>query len=306
LENYEREHNISSTASNELVEGAFNVLGAGLSLLAGSGKSKPVARIKEPEEDELTRLRTLRERLENERLERERNDPELKKRREEEEAKRRAMDSWGLETWNKSIDDLFDEYAEKIKKEIERAHYYKDDTKLISKLEKYRDKQKEIIRKDYGKTSYNLKTRNALSNFKYQCSHLSYNATVLSRQKNPIGTAFVLFNSFLEENKKAIIAGICVSVAIIFFYRIFIFQNIGIVVGSIITVAIMIESVAITSSDENKIAQILFFPILGAIGGFVVGGVAWLLSSFWTFVMVTWSIVMIIAILLAVSAMSDS
>jgi len=100
----------------------------------------------------------------------------------------------------------------------------------------------------------------------------------------------------VKKRKRIIVAAICIPTSFIFFLLIFVFKSIGLVWGSVITVAIMAEAFAITSESNdigNKISQILFIPILGGIGGLVVGGVAWILSSFWTFTMILWSIVML-------------
>ena len=80
--------------------------------------------------------------------------------------------------------------------------------------------------------------------------------------------------------------------------------------GTVIAFAIIAEAISISSNSHsvgNKIAIMLTFPIWGAIGGFILGGGAWILISILsTVVMVLWVIVVIIIDLVAILALSDA
>ena len=132
---------------NELLEGAFNVIGAGLSLLTGSDKpTKPsAAEIKQQREAEWKEkyedlLRRAKERE---------SDPEYQAEERRKKEEREKMDSWSLEEWYKAIDDTIEDIAKEIKYRCAKAVFYKSNAKLLSKLEKYREKFKEKIKRDF-------------------------------------------------------------------------------------------------------------------------------------------------------------
>jgi hypothetical protein len=213
-----------------------------------------------------------------------------------------------LDAYHEEIDFIFDlgvkeitaEFARNNKPGAEMKNETKK-TKILNELEKYREEQKEKLRLyfdrlDSGKKIDKYKIKITLIEFRRKASELSYKAFNKAY-------GFIDSNFIGKKPGKIIRAAVCIPVSIIFFCLIFIFQRIGIVWGSIIAVAIMAEAMAITSpSDDwgNRISQIIFLPILGGIGGIIVGGIAWILSSFWTFIMVTWAIVMIGASLLLI------
>ena len=214
-----------------------------------------------------------------------------------------------LEAYHEEIDFIFDLGVKEITNEFtlhskpgaEMKNETKK-TKILNELEKYREEQKEKLRLSFdtfksGKFTEKAEIKNALLDFHRKAYNLAYESF---KKAN----GFYIDSNFIGKKPGKIIrAAVCIPVSIIFFFLIFIFQRIGIVWGSIIAVAIIAEAMAITGpSDDwgNRISQIIFLPILGGIGGIIVGGIAWILSSFWTFVMVTWAIVMIGASLLLI------
>lgn len=148
--------------SPDLIEGAFTVIGAGLSLLAGSDKP---AKLSAADKDKQREARL--DASEDYYL---RRKEELKKNPLYQAAleKERIQDSWGLEEWYKGIDNIFYRYAKEITDPISRAIYYKSDTKIMNKFEKYRDKQKEKIRLYLEIKNNEKSSRNKKRNAKYQ------------------------------------------------------------------------------------------------------------------------------------------
>jgi uncharacterized membrane protein len=110
----------------------------------------------------------------------------------------------------------------------------------------------------------------------------------------------------LSKNKaKLTVATVSMPVSFIFFILIFVSQSVSIVWGSVIVLGIIFELAAIARTiygiTSEKISEIFTYPIVGAIAGLIVGGVAWILSSFGTFTTVLWVIVILFANFIAIS-----
>jgi len=118
-------------------------------------------------------------------------------------------------------------------------------------------------------------------------------------------------DKYIKNKQRLLAAVICIPVSLILFLMIFVFRSISIVWGSVITLAIITEvGFFVTIFDNGRstgdiIGRILGYSITGAILGLIVGGIAWILSSFWTFTAVLWAIVMLIADSLAIFLLTE-
>jgi hypothetical protein len=111
-----------------------------------------------------------------------------------------------------------------------------------------------------------------------------------------------------RRNKK-IIAALCVPATFVFLILIFVSRSVSVVWGTVILGAIIMEAVMIPSTSYgigNKIAQLVGGPIMGAIGGIVVGVVCWIFSAYWTFMTVLWIVALVIVNLIAIFIASDA
>jgi len=137
---------------------------------------------------------------------------------------------------------------------------------------------------------------------------LRNNNFLLTELYNACKEAWRAADKMLVGKRRKIIAGLCIPVSILFFVLIFITGNISVIWGTIICVAIILEiAFAVVKSNglESKTFYLISGPILGGIGGLIVGFVVWLFSSFQTFSMVLWIIAMLILDAVAIFAFSD-
>jgi hypothetical protein len=111
-----------------------------------------------------------------------------------------------------------------------------------------------------------------------------------------------------RRNKK-IIAALCVPATFLFLILIFVSRSVPVVWGTIILGAIILEAAMIPSTSYgigNKIAQLVCAPIMGAVGGAVVGVVCWIFSAYWAFMTVLWIVALVIVNLIAIFIASDA
>jgi hypothetical protein len=106
-----------------------------------------------------------------------------------------------------------------------------------------------------------------------------------------------------SKRNKIIKAAVSLPVSVFFFYNIFVLHNISLVIGSVICVAIIAAMSGIHAfyaglgGAIEGIIKMFSMAFAGAIGGLIVGGVAYLLSAIAIPAVVTvlWTIVIIIA-----------
>jgi hypothetical protein len=90
-------------------------------------------------------------------------------------------------------------------------------------------------------------------------------------------------NEIKTRRNKKIIAALCIPATFLFLFLIFVSRSVPVIWGTIILGAIIVEAVMIPSKFfdvGNKIAQLVCAPIIGAIGGVIVGVVCWIFSTY--------------------------
>ena len=218
-ENYETEHRVSSSSSNSdsFVEDVIYIAGA---ILKGKPKPSKKSNERTAEEDRAYWLSPERER--------ERKEYEEQRRKEWEGKEITTLSDYTmgreykgeipftLGAYHEEIDFIVDLGAKEITKRLARAPYYKDTTKIMSRLEKYREEYKEKLRLYFdrlnsGKKIEKYKMTHVLHDFWMKCHKLT--GVALKREYLPGPLPLVVCSVLLTV--VSIIAGIILRMPIL-------------------------------------------------------------------------------------------